>query len=102
MKTDSVDMIFRYGDRFETYVIPDAYERLLTDAIQGDATLFARRDEIECSWRVVDWLLSAMEKAAAPAPLLYEPGSWGPEEADQFIGLDGFAWHHSCSRGDAS
>jgi glucose-6-phosphate 1-dehydrogenase len=101
MKTDPVDMIFRYCDRFPSSVIPDAYERLLTDAIQGDATLFARRDEIEWSWNVVDWLISAMEKPAAPPPLLYEPGSWGPEEANQLIGRDGFTWHHSCSRGDA-
>ena len=98
MKTDPVDMIFRYCDRFETYVIPDAYERLLTDAVLGDATLFARRDEVELSWAVVDRLISAMEKPSAQQPLPYEKGGWGPGEAEQLVGRDGFTWHYSCSQ----
>jgi glucose-6-phosphate 1-dehydrogenase len=98
MKTDPVDMVFRYGDRFETYVIPDAYERLLTDAVQGDATLFARRDEIELSWAIVDRLVSAMEKPSIQPPRPYDKGGWGPGEAEQLVGRDGFTWHYSCSQ----
>jgi glucose-6-phosphate 1-dehydrogenase len=98
MKTAPADMDFHYGNRFGRHVIPDAYERLLMDAIQGDASLFARRDEIEGSWIVLSRLLSATEKPAAAMPLPYEPGSWGPAEADRFIEREGLSWHHSCSR----
>ncbi len=64
------------------------YERLLGDAIEGDATLFATRDSIEAAWRVVDPILSA----DAP-PIVYEPGSWGPDEAAQIIEGDG-GWNN--------
>jgi glucose-6-phosphate 1-dehydrogenase len=63
------------------------YERLLGDALRGDATLFAREDEIEAAWRVVDPVL---EKAAPVRP--YEPRTWGPPEADQLIAGDG-GWY---------
>jgi len=76
MKTDPVDMIFRYCDRFPSSVIPTP-TNAADDAFQGDATLFARRDELSGLERR-DWLISAMEKPAAPPPLLYEPGSWVP------------------------
>ena len=55
----------------------DAYERLLGDAMMGDPTLFARQDTVEAAWAVVDPVL------AAPLPAYqYDPGSWGPREAD--------------------
>ena len=55
----------------------DAYERVLGDAMQGDATLFAREDYVEEAWRIVDPVL----KAGTPV-YEYEPGTWGPEEVD--------------------
>jgi glucose-6-phosphate 1-dehydrogenase len=55
----------------------DAYERLLGDALRGDSTLFARADEVEAAWRVVDPVLGA----ATPVHE-YAPGTWGPSEAD--------------------
>jgi glucose-6-phosphate 1-dehydrogenase len=65
----------------------EAYERLIGDAMAGDATLFAREDEVEAAWRVVDPVLGA----ATPVHE-YEPGTWGPAEADAII--DGFGgWH---------
>jgi glucose-6-phosphate 1-dehydrogenase len=65
----------------------DAYERLLGDAMQGDATLFARQDAVEATWAIVDPVLGA----AAP-PLAYEPGTWGPAEAERLTaGVGG--WH---------
>jgi glucose-6-phosphate 1-dehydrogenase len=57
-----------------------AYERLLGDALRGDATLFGREDTIEEQWRIVDGVLDATE-----APFVYEPGSWGPKEADRLV-----------------
>ena len=65
----------------------DAYERLIGDALRGDATLFARQDEVEAAWRIVDPVLGA----ASPIDE-YEPGSWGPGTAADLI--DGpCGWH---------
>jgi len=66
----------------------DAYEKLLGDAMAGDATLFAREDYVEEAWRIVDPALKA--KTAMRA---YEPGTWGPAEADQQIVPVG-GWHN--------
>jgi glucose-6-phosphate 1-dehydrogenase len=58
----------------------DAYERLLGDAMEGDATLFARQDVVEAAWTIVDPLIHE------PNPLHeYEPGTWGPREADSLV-----------------
>jgi glucose-6-phosphate 1-dehydrogenase len=66
----------------------DAYERVLSDAMDGDATLFARQDYVEEAWRIVDPYLSL------DTPVYdYEPGSWGPPEVDQLIKPAG-GWHN--------
>jgi glucose-6-phosphate 1-dehydrogenase len=70
---------------------PEAYERLLHDALLGDGTLFTRRDEIEVSWSVVDSILNAWQ--GSEMPYSYEQGSWGPEEVKEFLGRDGRRWH---------
>jgi glucose-6-phosphate 1-dehydrogenase len=62
----------------------DAYERLLGDAMHGDATLFARQDVVEAAWRIVDPLL-----ATTDSPLLYAPGTWGPAEAERLTSAVG-------------
>lgn len=98
MRVAPVDMEFRYDEHFGKHVLPEAYERLLLDAIQGDASLFARGDEIELAWMLVDPLLSWWESLEEPPLALYEPGSWGPAEADEFIARDGRAWFHSCGK----
>jgi glucose-6-phosphate 1-dehydrogenase len=91
MRTRPVDMEFNYDTDFGNNALPDAYERLLVDALQGDASLFARSDEIELSWRIVDPILASW--AAGETPLaFYEPGSWGPAEADALLARDGFEW----------
>jgi glucose-6-phosphate 1-dehydrogenase len=87
-----VKMDFHYGTSFGK-ASPEAYERLLLDAMSGDATLFARRDEVEEAWAFIDpientW--SAKEKA--PGLFFYPGGSWGPEEADNLLARDGRAW----------
>ncbi|MDY7079035.1 MAG: glucose-6-phosphate dehydrogenase [Chloroflexota bacterium] len=96
MQTRSVDMEFHYAEDFGTAALPDAYERLLLDAIQGDVSLFARADEIELAWSLIDPILASWEQSDAPPLVFYEPGSWGPAEANDFLAQDGRAWHYGC------
>ena len=70
----------------------DAYERVILDALVGDATLFIRADEVARSWRLVDPLLAYWQQAPEPIPL-YQAGTWGPREAMQLIESDGRRWH---------
>jgi glucose-6-phosphate 1-dehydrogenase len=87
-----VDMDFHYQDSFGEQAIPEAYERLLLDALRGDASLFARSDEIELAWNVVDGIRAGWEGSHAPPLTFYEPGSWGPAAADQLLWRDGRWW----------
>ena len=96
MRTRPVDMEFHYAEDFGADALPEAYERLLLDAMQGDASLFARADEIELAWKLVDPILAAWEQSDAPPLAHYEPGSWGPAEADEFLARSGRAWHYGC------
>jgi glucose-6-phosphate 1-dehydrogenase len=89
-------MEFHYAEDFGTGALPDAYERLLLDAIQGDASLFARADEIEMAWGLIDPILAGWEQPDAPPLVFYEPESWGPTEADDFLTQDGRAWYYGC------
>jgi len=98
MRTHPVDMEFHYAEDFGASALPDAYERLLLDALQGDASLFARADEIELAWGLVDPLLAGWERPDAPPLVAYEPGSWGPAEADDLLAHDGRAWHYGCGK----
>ncbi len=91
MRTKSVHMEFNY-DEFVEQALPDAYERLLLDAIHGDASLFARSDEIERAWSLVDPLLEAWKQSDAPSMKFYESGRWGPSAAQRFIARDERKW----------
>lgn len=91
-----VDMEFHYDEDFGDVIIPDAYERLLLDALNGDAALFTRADEIELSWRLIDSVLNGWDSDLAPPLAFYESGSWGPTEADRFLARDGFRWTEGC------
>jgi glucose-6-phosphate 1-dehydrogenase len=89
---EPVKMDFHYGTSFGK-ASPEAYERLLLDAMSGDATLFARRDEVEEAWAFIDPIENAwMQKEKAPPLLFYPAGSWGPEEADELLAQDGRKW----------
>jgi glucose-6-phosphate 1-dehydrogenase len=89
-------MEFHYAEDFGAGALPDAYERLLLDAMQGDASLFARADEIELAWGLIDPILAAWEQPGAPRLVGYEAGTWGPPEADEFLARDGRAWVQDC------
>ncbi|MCB9422366.1 MAG: glucose-6-phosphate dehydrogenase [Ardenticatenaceae bacterium] len=97
-ETRSVDMEFHYRSSFDGASLPDAYERLLLDAIKGDAALFTRSDSIEAAWKLVDPVIQGWETAAKAPPLaLYRRKSWGPTEADRLLQRNGRTWRHACS-----
>jgi glucose-6-phosphate 1-dehydrogenase len=84
MRIRPVNMEFRYGTSFLSES-PEAYERLILDAMRGDATLFTRNDEIEALWGIIDPILNAWEAdQKSPVPQ-YESGSAGPVEADALL-----------------
>ncbi len=86
----NVPMDFYYGSTFgETS--PDAYERLILDAMLGDPTLFQRRDEVETAWGIVQPVLDGWDDGVSPTRL-YESGTWGPPEADAMLREDGYQW----------
>jgi glucose-6-phosphate 1-dehydrogenase len=78
----SVRFEFDYGKSFQK-VLPEAYERLLFDALRGDATLFMRSDELEAAWAFVTPILDAWRNALPPELPNYAAGTWGPAEADR-------------------
>ena len=92
LRIEPVKMDFHYGTSFGK-PSPEAYERLLLDAMGGDATLFARRDEVEEAWSFIDPIEEAWHaKRDAPELYFYPSGSWGPEAADDSLARDGRAW----------
>jgi glucose-6-phosphate 1-dehydrogenase len=93
MQIRTVHMDFLYGGAFRTGM-PEAYERLILDAMLGDATLFTRADEIEEQWLLVDTIVAAW-KRDRPAFPNYEAGTWGPPSADELIERDGRSWRRN-------
>jgi len=91
MDIQPVSMEFLYGSSF-TRRSPDAYERLLTDVMLGDSTLFTRADEVEEAWAIVTPILQAWQQAPAPHFPNYEAGTWGPQAAAELIERDNLKW----------
>jgi glucose-6-phosphate 1-dehydrogenase len=91
LRIEPVKMDFHYGTSFGK-ASPEAYERLLLDAMSGDATLFARRDEVEQAWAFIDPIEEAWHAKDAPELHFYPAGSWGPEAADELLARDGRTW----------
>ncbi|MBK9265332.1 MAG: glucose-6-phosphate dehydrogenase [Polyangiaceae bacterium] len=83
MSMRNVAMDFRYGTAFGSST-PEAYERLILDAMRGDATLFTRADEVEAQWGFIDPIIEGWREHDAPVTS-YEAGSWGPREADRLL-----------------
>jgi glucose-6-phosphate 1-dehydrogenase len=90
LKLGTVTLDFRYNEVFGTES-PEAYERLLLDAIHGDPTLYARGDWVEQAWAILQPVLDAWTAKGEPLP--YEASTWGPPDADEFIRREGGAWH---------
>ncbi len=89
-----VKMEFSYEEAFGSEP-PEAYERLLLDCLTGDATLFTRSDEVLAAWRFTTEILKAWEDEKIKNLPIYEAGTWGPSEADDFIAQDGWTWRNS-------
>jgi glucose-6-phosphate 1-dehydrogenase len=89
MRIRPVYMEFLYGTSFLSQS-PEAYERLITDAMRGDATLFTRNDEVEAQWRICDPIVEKWEATPGPLPQ-YAAGSEGPAEAQALL-LPGQEW----------
>jgi glucose-6-phosphate 1-dehydrogenase len=90
MTIRTVHMDFLYGGAFREG-LPDAYERLILDAMLGDATLFTRSDEIEEQWALVD-AITAFWQRDRPSFPNYAAGTWGPSAADELLHRDGRSW----------
>ena len=87
----SVTMDFTYGSAFSVD-LPDAYETLILDALQGDASLFTRADEVEEAWSIVDPVIESWAELPPPPFPNYEAGTWGPAAADDLLAREGRRW----------
>jgi glucose-6-phosphate 1-dehydrogenase len=76
--------------------LPDAYQRLLLDVMHGDPGLFARSDEVEQAWRIMDPIIAAWRSPAAPQLFNYESGMWGPSESSEWMERQGRSWFDVC------
>lgn len=94
MKVQPVRMDFKYGSTFET-PIRDAYERLILDAVRGDASLFARNDEVEEAWSIITPILESWRDLTCPLFPNYAAGTWGPEAAQKLL-TGGRGWNFPC------
>jgi len=92
MTLNPVDMIFSYHDAYEEGHEPEAYETLLLDVMEGNATQFMRADQVEAAWKVVMPIIEAWEARPPIDFPNYAPDSWGPEDAEALIARDGHNW----------
>lgn len=95
-EVEKVNVDFLYADLANNY-LADAYERLLLDGMQGDATLYARGDSVEAAWAFIDPILWAWQNDPEIPVYGYPAGTWGPEHADELIDGDNMAWRSPCS-----
>jgi glucose-6-phosphate 1-dehydrogenase len=91
MLLNPVDMVFSYADAYDGHE-PEAYETLLLDVMEGNATLFMRSDQVEAAWEIITPILEAWTTRPAVDFPNYAPNSWGPEDAEALIARDGFNW----------
>jgi len=95
MQLRLTDLDFSFQREFHG-VMPEAYQRLLLDALSGDASLFARADEVETAWGIIDPILKTWQERREPKLYEYEPGFWGPEESTAWMQSHGRQWFDTC------
>ncbi len=98
MNIKNVEMNFNYASAFKQEA-PEAYERLIFDALNGEQTLFIRGDEAEAAWEVIDVILEGW-KQSTRKPDEYTPGTWGPKRAIDLMEHDGRRWAHGDGEGE--
>jgi len=91
MTLNPVNMVFNYKDAYDGDE-PEAYETLLLDVMEGDATLFMRSDQVEAAWTVITPIMEAWQSRPPVDFPNYSPGSWGPEDTEALIARDGHNW----------
>ncbi len=94
-KVKNVNLDFHYDELADAYV-PEAYERLILDAMQSDATLYARGDSVEAAWKFVDPILEAWQNDDSIPVFGYPAGTWGPEHVDDLIDGENMSWRYPC------
>jgi glucose-6-phosphate 1-dehydrogenase len=95
MRLTTTDLAFEFAQEFHG-AMPDSYQRLLLDAMNGDASLFARSDEVEVAWSIIDPIIAAWQTAAAPKLETYPRGDWGPEASNAWMQAQGREWFDVC------
>jgi glucose-6-phosphate 1-dehydrogenase len=95
MRVQMTDLDFKFAREFHG-AMPDSYQRLLLDAMNGDASLFARADEVEVAWSIIDPILAAWQSPAAPPLEIYPRGEWGPPASDEWMRAQGREWFDVC------
>lgn len=95
MKLRSTNLEYRFDAQFPR-AMPEAYERLLLDVLAGDASLFARSDEVELAWKIIDPIRIGWETTGLPEMVDYEPAAWGPAECTKWMYRDDREWLDVC------
>ena len=96
MKTRTSHLDFSFQRATGGQSMPDSYQRLLLDAVQGDASLFARSDEVELAWGIIDPIIEAWKSPAAPPLHIYPTGLWGPAECGEWMHAQRREWFDVC------
>jgi len=94
-RAQDVNMDFHYSD-LQEQKLPDAYQRLLLDCMNGDATLYSRGDAVEEAWKFIDPILTHWESETDDHLYGYPVGTWGPVEADDLIEGENLTWRYPC------
>ncbi len=95
MKVRLTDLNFTFQDRFAEGM-PEAYQRLLLNAMHGDASLFSRADEVELAWSIIDRIQTVWDRSNGSPVMLYESGGWGPPQASDWMQSQGREWFDTC------
>lgn len=95
MQMRLTDLDFRFDEAFQK-ALPEAYERLLLDVMTGDPSLFARSDEVEYAWGIIDPILNAWQNGDTPPVYEYERGLWGPQQSWDWMQAQGRQWLDVC------
>ena len=96
MMVQETPLDFRFAKHNNRASMPDAYQRLLLDALNNDASLFARNDEVELAWQIIDPIINAWRGGSGPKLMTYEKGNWGPEECTNWMREQKRNWFDVC------